>query len=74
MPRNARVRGEFYRMAVELTSKYWTEKADEAGARAKEMSPGLARDTMLRIAADYDKLAADAAQVEKAEAALRKPR
>ena len=66
--------GSSSRMAVELTSKHWTEKAEEARASAKVMTPGLARNTMLRIAVSYDELAADAARTEKAEAELKKPR
>jgi hypothetical protein len=72
--RNAARRGEFYRMPSPPAAKYWTEKAEESRARANEMGDGLARDTMLRIAAEYDKMAEYAAQGERAEAALRKPR
>jgi hypothetical protein len=61
-------------MAVEPTSKLQTEKAQEAQVRANEMSADLARNTTLRIAASYDKLAEYAALGEKAGAAHRKLR
>lgn len=60
-------------MPNDMTAKEWTEKAEEARARAMEMSPGLARDTMLRVAASYDRLAADAILVERAGAERKKP-
>jgi hypothetical protein len=58
---NAPEHGEFYHMAVELTSKLRTEKAREARVRANEVSADLARNTMLRIAASCDKRAEYAA-------------
>jgi hypothetical protein len=43
-------------------SKHWRERADEARANALQINDPDARQMMLRIASDYDKLAKRAEQ------------
>ncbi len=45
------------RIALQLDAAHWRERAREARALAEEMSDQEARSRMLRIAADYEKLA-----------------
>ena len=44
-------------MPTEPSAAYWHDKVEESRALAAAMSHGPSRDTMLRIAADYEKMA-----------------
>jgi mannose-6-phosphate isomerase-like protein (cupin superfamily) len=51
-----------------LDAKHWRERAEEARAVAGSVKDAVARETMLKIAEDYDKLAKRAEVRERAEA------
>ena len=50
---------------------YWREKAEETRALAAGMSHQPSKEAMFRIAADYEKLAAFAEQVEASAAVIK---
>ena len=52
-------------MQDRLTPEYWRARAEEARARADAMTDQRNRETMLKIADDYDLLARRAAQRER---------
>jgi len=51
------------------SAAYWRDKAEESRAHAAGMKHGPPRETMLRIAADYEKMAAFAERIEAMAAA-----
>ena len=54
-------------MAEALNANHWRKRAKEARDIADKMSDPLARESMLRLAATYEKLAAQAEAVAKGE-------
>ena len=61
-------------MPTEPSAAYWHDKAEESCALAAGMSDGPSRDTMLRIAADYEKMAGFADSIEASANAIKKIR
>lgn len=55
------------------SAAYWRDKAEESRAMAAGMNHGPARETMLRIAADYEKLAVFVERNEAASATNKDP-
>jgi hypothetical protein len=53
------------------SAAYWRDKAEETRALAAGMSHQPARQTMLRIAADYEKMAEFAEKIEASGAAIK---
>ena len=51
-------------MALPLTPAYWLIRAEDVRSQAEEMSDG-ARETMLLIAAGYERMARYAAELER---------
>jgi hypothetical protein len=52
-----------------MGEQYWRDRAEETRVLAERMGNADARDTMLRIARGYDRLAARAARAEASAAA-----
>jgi hypothetical protein len=55
------------------SAAYWRDRAEESRALAAGMSHQPSRDIMLRIAADYEKLAKFAETIEASGAAINQP-
>ncbi len=58
---------EHPQMADRLTPEYWRARAEEARTRAEDMRDPHTREIMLRIARDYDMLAARTEERERAD-------
>jgi hypothetical protein len=52
-----------------FTAKHWRDRAEEARAHAEAIRDETSQRLMLKVAADYDKLADRAAELERTEAA-----
>lgn len=58
-------------MSTGPSAAYWRDKAEESRALAAAMSHGASKETMLRIAADYERMAEFAERIEAAAGAIK---